>query len=453
MTRRAFPRVAAVAVATALPLSLTSVIGAGPAFGGEAQPVSAQTGGETSAVPGSPFSGTATIDGPFPTRADAEADGYVDDSNAGWRDSVYQTEDGSNEDEGTSGSAADRYTRMEELKVTSQAMGGREIPVVTIRATNPDAPTIYLLNGADGGEGSTNWLKQTTAVDFYGHRTDDVNVVIPMAGRISYYTDWEQENPALDTDNHGVATKQMWETFLTQELPGPMEEHLDTASGKRALIGMSMTGSTSLVYAEKYPGFYDAVGSYSGCAATSGPFSRATQLILDRGPATFDQMWGDPDGAVARDNDALINAPKLAEQHNIYVSSATGLLGEHDVSSGDVLNGNVIGMITPMTDGLAIEAGSNTCTHLLKSTTDDLGITEGRTTWCTTCATPAPTSGPTGRRTCSSPGRSSPPDSDSTRVRPARRRRRRRPTTSPTTPVRAPRGRPRCRLCCRCSPP
>jgi hypothetical protein len=66
----------------------------------------------------------------------------------------------------------------------------------------------------------------------------------------------------------------------------------------------------------------------------------------------------------------------LAEQHNIYISSATGLLGEHDVSSGDVLNGNVIGMITPMTDGLAIEAGSNTCTHLLKSTTDDLGITE-----------------------------------------------------------------------------
>jgi hypothetical protein len=306
-----FPRVAAVAVATALPLSLTSVIGAGPAFGGEAEPVSAQTGSETSAVPGSPFSGTATIDGPFLTRADAEADGYVDDSNAGWRDFVYHPTDGSNENEATSWSAGDRYTRMEELKVTSQAMGGREIPAVTIRATNPDAPTIYLLNGADGGEGSANWLKQTTAVDFYGHRTDDVNVVIPMAGRISYYTDWEQENPALDTDNHGVATKQMWETFLTQELPGPMEEHLDTASGKRALIGMSMTGSTSLVDAEKYPGFYDAVGSYSGCAATSGPFSRATQLILDRGPATFDQMWGDPDGAVARDNDAPDQRPEV----------------------------------------------------------------------------------------------------------------------------------------------
>lgn len=73
---------------------------------------------------------------------------------------------------------------------------------------------------------------------------------------------------------------------------------------------------------------------------------------------------------------SLFYAEKLADQHNIYLFSATGRLGELDVSSGDVLNGNVVGMITSITDGLAIEAGSNVCTHLLKSTTDDLGITE-----------------------------------------------------------------------------
>lgn len=381
MTRRPYPRVAAAAVAAALPLSIISVIsviGASPAFGGEAQPVTAQASGEKSAVPGSQYSGTATIHGPFDTRAEAEADGYVDEAKAGWRDYVYQAEDGANAEKGTSWSAGERYTRMEELKVTSQAMGGREIPVVTIKAkNNPEtAPTIYLLNGADGGEGGANWLRQTSAVDFYGNRIGNVNVVIPMAGAFSYYTDWQQPTTSLDTDAHGVGTTQKWEAFLTQELPGPMEDHLGTSSDKRSIIGMSMTGSTSLIYAEKYPGFYDAVGSYSGCAATSGEFSQATQLILDRGNASFEQMWGDPYGQVARDNDALFNADKLADQHNIYVSSATGLLGEHDVSSGDVLNGNVFGMITPMTDGLAIEAGSNICTHMLKSTTDDLGITE-----------------------------------------------------------------------------
>ncbi len=46
------------------------------------------------------------------------------------------------------------------------------------------------------------------------------------------------------------------------------------------------------------------------------------------------------------------------------------------MSSGDVLDGKVFGMITPMTEGFAIEADSNACTHLLTSTTDAHGITE-----------------------------------------------------------------------------
>ena len=356
MPRNPRTRVAAAAVAAVLPLS---VLGASPAVADESSVAS----GQTSAVPTSAFSGTADIVTRFDSRSEAEGDGYVGESKAGWRDYVYDADGGA------------RFERMEELKVTSEAMDGREIPVVTIRAKSENAPTIYLLNGADGGEGGANWLKQTTAVDFYGKRTSDVNVVIPMAGRMSYYTDWQQENETLDTDGNGNGSTQMWETFLTQELPGPIESHLG-ANDKRAIIGMSMTGSTSLVYAQKYPGFYDAVGAYSGCAATSGRFSAATQLILDRGNASFEQMWGDPNGSVARENDALVNADKLSDQHNIYVSSGTGLLGEHDVTSGDVLNGNGIGMIVPMTEGFAIEAGSNVCTQLLKSTTDQAGITE-----------------------------------------------------------------------------
>ncbi|WP_312982297.1 alpha/beta hydrolase-fold protein [Corynebacterium sp.] len=278
-SRRAYPRVAA-------------------ALAGGAQPAAVQSSGARSAVPGSQFSGTAQINGPFPTRADAKADGYVDEAKAGWRDYVYQAEDGENADEKATWSAGERYKRMEELKVTSKAMGGRQMPVVAIKAkNNPEtAPTIYLLNGADGGEGGANWLKQTSAVDFYGNRSGDVNVVIPMAGAYSYYIDWQEQTSSLDTDARGVGTTQMWETFPTQELPGPVEDQLGTTSDKRAVIGLSMSGATSLVYAEKYPGFYDAVGEYSGCAATSGEFSRATQLILDRGNATFDQMWGDPNG-------------------------------------------------------------------------------------------------------------------------------------------------------------
>jgi S-formylglutathione hydrolase FrmB len=371
MNKRAIARVTAAAVATALPLSVVSVLGTGAAVAGEAQPAAAASANGDSR-PASQYRDAATVNDPFPTRAAAEQTGYVDESKAAWRDYIYQAKDGSNEAEKASWKAGDRYKRMEERMVHSEAMN-RDIPIVTIRAKDnaENAPTIYLLNGADGGEGAANWLRQTNAVEFYGNQIGDVNVVIPMEGAFSYYTDWEQPNATLDKGGK----KQAWETFLVQELPGPMESALGTSNPNRSIIGMSMTGSTTLVYGEKYSGFYDSIGAYSGCAATSGEAARTVDIVLDRGNATYEQMWGDRNGAVALENDALANAADLKDQHNVYVSSSTGLMGEHDVPSGDRLNGFLPGSITPAVEGGAIEAVTNVCTHMLKSSTDAAGIT------------------------------------------------------------------------------
>lgn len=372
MNKRAYSRVAAAAVATALPLSVMSVLGTGVAFAGEAQYTAAQSeSGDPR--PASNFRNAATVNEPFATRAEAEAANYVDEEKAAWRDYVYQATDGSNEEEGTSWNEGDRYSRMEERLVHSEAMN-RDIPIVTIRAKdNPEtAPTIYLLNGADGGEGAANWLRQTNAVDFYGNQIGNVNVVIPMEGAFSYYTDWQEPNPNLDKGGN----KQAWETFLVQELPGPMEGALNTSNSNRSIIGMSMTGSTTLVYGQKYSGFYDSIGAYSGCAATSGEMARSVEIVLDRGGATYEQMWGDRNGAVALENDALVNAAELADQNNIYVASNSGLMGEHDVPSGDRLNGFLPGSITPAVEGGAIEAVTNTCTHMLRASTEAAGITQ-----------------------------------------------------------------------------
>jgi S-formylglutathione hydrolase FrmB len=361
MNKRATARVAAAAIATALPLSAISVTGVAPAFAGIAQ-------GDAAAEPaaqddGAP-AGQAEINAPFETREEADKDGYVPEDDSSWRQWVYQ-------DNG------ERYNRMEEVKVHSPSMG-RDIPVVNIRAKDDpeNAPTIYLLNGADGGEGIANWLQQTNAIDFYGNQVGNVNVVIPMAGGFSYYTDWQEENANLDKDGNGNGGKQMWETFLTEELPGPMQAHLESNNDRKALIGMSMTASTSLVYAQQHPELYDSIGSFSGCAATSGAASESVQIVLDRAPAQYEQMWGDPNGDVALRNDALANAGKLKDQHNIYVSNGSGLMGEHDLASGDRLNGNIIGSITPGVEGGVIEGASNACTHLLQAETDKAGITQ-----------------------------------------------------------------------------
>ena len=56
---------------------------------------------------------------------------------------------------------------VEEVSTYSPSMN-RLIPVVLIRPVDPakrdNAPTLYLLNGADGGEGRANWLAQTLSL-------------------------------------------------------------------------------------------------------------------------------------------------------------------------------------------------------------------------------------------------------------------------------------------------
>lgn len=144
----------------------------------------------------------------------------------------------------------------------------RDVPFVWLYPEGQDKfeprPTLYTLNGASGGTGDAHWLFQTDIQDFF--RDKNVNVVIPYDGFVSYYTDWGDQDTHLGT--------QYWETFLTQELPGSLEAAIGSTGQKRGLVGMSMSGTTSLVYAQHHPGLYDAVASYSGCAQTSDPFGQ-----------------------------------------------------------------------------------------------------------------------------------------------------------------------------------
>jgi S-formylglutathione hydrolase FrmB len=363
-------RIAAAALAAAIPLSVATVVGVS-GISGAATPA-AQTTGE---------SGAAIVPAAFENRAAADADNYVPAKESAWRKYIYLQQDetdgeGLVQEDG--GKAGDRYGRMEELKVHSPSMN-RDIPVVTIRAKEDaaNAPTIYLLNGADGGTGAANWLQQSSAIDFYGNKIGNVNVVIPMSGGFSYYTDW-QEPSSLDKDGAGNGDTQKWETFLTKELPAPMESHLGTSSDKRAIIGMSMSASTTLVYGEQHEGLYDSIGSFSGCPSTSGGPANSADIVLamkDTG-ASYEQMWGDRDGDVAHRNDAQLNVEKLRNQKNIYISTGTGLMGEHDVPSGDILRGNALGSVTPAVEGGAIEAVTNNCTHAFKAKADQAGINQ-----------------------------------------------------------------------------
>ena len=262
------------------------------------------------------------------------------------------------------------------LTATSAAMGGREVPLAVI---TPDGnfdkkrPTLYLLNGAGGAEQGMDWLTATAnhdidpkaegmqdMVDFYTSK--DVNVVIPQAGAFSYYTDW------VSSPNSGyLKGPQKWETFLTKELPGALEDHIG-GNGKRAIAGMSMSATSSLLLAEHNPGFYNAVGSFSGCASTSRPLPRLyTQLTVNRGGGSADQMWGAMGSEYNVYNDALVNAnPNNLGKSETYVSVNSGLGGANDWG--------VPGSSTLIVEGGVIEAAMNSCTHDLKAKMDSQGM-------------------------------------------------------------------------------
>ena len=262
------------------------------------------------------------------------------------------------------------------LTATSAAMDGREVPLAVI---TPDGnfdkkrPTLYLLNGAGGAEQGMDWLTATAnhdvdpetegvqdMVDFYTSK--DVNVVIPQAGAFSYYTDW------VSSPNSGyLKGPQKWETFLTKELPDALEKHIG-GNGKRGIAGMSMSATSSLLLAEHNPGFYNAVGSFSGCAATSRPLPRLyTQLTVNRGGGSADQMWGAMGSEYNVYNDALVNAnPNNLGKSETYVSVNSGLGGANDWG--------VPGSSTLIVEGGVIEAAMNSCTHDLKAKMDSQGM-------------------------------------------------------------------------------
>ena len=250
-------------------------------------------------------------------------------------------------------------------------MNGRKIPLAVIRATDENRPTIYLLNGAGGAEQDMDWLKLSDAVDFY--HSKNVNVVIPQAGAFSYYTDWVSE-----PNSKYLKGPQKWETFLTKELPGAIEGHIK-ADNHRAIAGMSMSATSSLLLAEHNQGFYDAVGSYAGCAATAYPVEhKAVELTVNRGGATTEQMWGPFGSPTNRYNDAMMNHEKLRGTE-LYISSGSGLAGKEDTFSYNVAKGYspataALGSAQLQVEGGAIEAGVNYCTHNFKAKLDQAGI-------------------------------------------------------------------------------
>ncbi|MFE3546541.1 alpha/beta hydrolase [Nocardia sp. NPDC059177] len=254
--------------------------------------------------------------------------------------------------------------RQQTVSVYSAAMD-RVIPlrVITPFDTSEPRPTLYLLNGAGGGEDIANWYSQTDIVQFFADK--NVNVVTPAAGKFSYYTDWQRDDPKLGRNK--------WQTFLTEELPPIIDATFDT-TGVNAIAGLSMSATSVLNLAIAAPDRYRAVGAYSGCASVADPMSRAfLELVFARAGADPANMWGPPGDPAWQANDPYLNAEGLRGKA-IYLSSATGLPGSAEALPPGASLGKVIGMTDQIVLGGAIEAAANLCTQRLAARLHELNI-------------------------------------------------------------------------------
>ncbi|WP_245567148.1 alpha/beta hydrolase [Nocardia vinacea] len=252
------------------------------------------------------------------------------------------------------------------LTVYSSAMNSEyRVKVDRAADTSVPRPVLYLLSGGSGGIGQASWDRETGASEFLTAR--NVNVVQPLGGAGSYYTDWRMPDPHL-----GV---QKWRTYLTEELPPLIDGELGT-TGVNAIAGVSMSGTSVLQLPIAKPGLYKAVASYSGCAAISDPLGQAyVRLTSAYSGGNVANMYGPPDDPMWIANDPYVNAAGLRGM-DIYLSSGNGIPGPYD-HVGDrhlVGGGGEIALANQILVGGVVELAVDQCTQNLAARLADLGI-------------------------------------------------------------------------------
>ena len=273
------------------------------------------------------------------------------------------TTPGLTEDESTWREVLDNHPDIEEVWTHSPSMN-RNIPLLVRPAAEPGAPTLYLLNGVDGGREDHHWFGKGLATEFFADK--NVNVVVPVDGKNSYYSDWLSTS-ALDRADRG-GQRQQWSTYLTEELPGPLEASLQ-ANGTRAVAGVSMAATSAVQLVQDNPGFYSAAAGLSGCYDTTSRQGRGMvdQVVgNDDSGATTDQMWGPVDGAYARAHDPAAHIDKLRPEVQgtelpLYISAARGN-PTHTEARGLRDMADISEQAESLAAGAGLEAGAFYCT-------------------------------------------------------------------------------------------
>ncbi|MGW4846616.1 alpha/beta hydrolase [Nocardia brasiliensis] len=245
-------------------------------------------------------------------------------------------------------------SREAEVVVDSQAMG-RKIRVKVLLPEDQQAarPSMYFLDGNDAEWGDSGWLLSSDIKKFFDKIP--VNVVLPIGGPGSFYTDWQRQDPGLG--------RNAWESFLTKELPPVIDQNF-SGNGRNGIAGLSSGGYAAMTLAFRNPNLFSAVGSYSGplCGGARGQEIIRTAVSKKGGNA--DNMWGedrDPDWAA---HDPTKHADKLRGKA-IFLAAGSGVPGPDDAEQG----------LVDIPAGIVLERVARECTEGFAAVLSRTGVT------------------------------------------------------------------------------
>ena len=254
--------------------------------------------------------------------------------------------------------------RIERINVYSPSME-RWIPVDFQNAEGGSGgnPAVYLLDGLRAQDDFNGWDIETDAFDKF--KGDRVNVVMPIGGAASFYTDW-----IAPSNFNGQDYTYKWETFLTKELPPVLNAEKGVNQTGNAVVGLSMGGSAALYLAAKHKPQFAFAGAFSGYLNLSTPGMPASIRIamLDAGLFNADSMWGPPWSGQWAAHDPFVFAPELRGV-NMYISAASAI---PDAANGD--NPRTPQDFWNTGTGMGLEALSLASSKIFQVRLDTLGI-------------------------------------------------------------------------------
>jgi diacylglycerol O-acyltransferase / trehalose O-mycolyltransferase len=211
------------------------------------------------------------------------------------------------------------------LMVPSASMG-RDIKI-QFQYGGPHA--VYLLDGLRAQDDFNGWDINTPAFEWYDH--SGLSVMMPVGGQSSFYTDWYQPS-----QGNGQTYTYKWETFLTKELPQWLADNQNVSQTGNAIVGLSMSGNSSLILAAYYPQQFIYAATLSGFLNPSEGWwpTLIGMAMNDAGGYNASNMWGPSSDPAWQRNDAMVQIPKLVQNNTrIWLYCGNGTPSDLDSNS------------------------------------------------------------------------------------------------------------------------